>query len=149
MTRSISGSSFCSSRFTDFTARLTNTAIATIATAMTMNDSAITTMTQNIGSLVFICKRKQNHPIVDFRFRSQLPIARFTIGNRQSKICNALVRFRRIRSGFDPAGHFGLPFFFLIGFLAGVDCGRTVLVWRAAVSRAVWATSPTFSAACE
>jgi len=40
------------------TARLTKTAIATMAIAITINDRATTTMTQNIGSLVLICSAK-------------------------------------------------------------------------------------------
>jgi len=52
VTFSISGSSFASNRFTDLTARLTNTAIETIAIAMMINDRAITTITQNMGSWV-------------------------------------------------------------------------------------------------
>ena len=47
------------------------------------------------------------------------------IGNRQSKIGNALVRFLFVsRSGFESARHFSFSFLFLIGFLAGFDRGR-------------------------
>ena len=48
-----------SSRLTDLTARLTNTAIETIARAITRKDNEITTIIQNIGSLVLICRARR------------------------------------------------------------------------------------------
>jgi hypothetical protein len=67
VTRSINGSSFCSRRFTDFTALLTNTAIATIAIAMMMNDREITTITQKSGSFRFICSARRDMRYYDWR----------------------------------------------------------------------------------
>ena len=51
VTFSTSGSSLSSIRPTDLTARLTKTAIDTIAMAITINDDAMTTMIQNIAQL--------------------------------------------------------------------------------------------------
>src|SRR5689334_8013679 len=107
----MSGSIFCSIRLTDLIARLTNTAIATMATAMITNEAAIITITQNIGSLVFICRS-----------------AMFIL-----LIVYALVVLvaAEIRS-FNASGHFGLPLFFLVRLLAGVDRGgnRSALAHR-------------------
>src|SRR5687768_5228452 len=45
-------------RLTVLTARLTKTAIATMAIAITINEAATMTITQNIGSLVLICSAR-------------------------------------------------------------------------------------------
>ena len=101
--------------------------MATIATAITMNDSAITTITQNIGSLGFICSARKTiefvliarFAIADCRFGSSIKtaIGNQTIGNSSSL---SVVSWSRL----NPAGQFSLALLFLIRFLAGVDCGR-------------------------
>jgi hypothetical protein len=73
-------------------------------------------------------------PIADCRLKHRLEFYSFglichlqfknksAIGNQQSAMF--LVRFLSvIRSSFDSTRHLGLAFFFLVRFLAGIDCG--------------------------
>src|SRR5258705_10329867 len=106
-----------------------------MAIAITMNEAAITTITQNMGSLGLICNAGKLIIIVDFR----LPIADCrlkswpTISIRQSTIRNTLVRlFSVVGCSFKATRHFSFAFFFLVSLLASIDCGsdRTSLSRR-------------------
>jgi hypothetical protein len=72
VTFSMSGSSFPSKRPTDLTARFTKMAIDTIAMAITINEDAMTTMIQNIGSCGLIWNAGKEFigslPIADCQF---------------------------------------------------------------------------------
>src|ERR1051325_6425542 len=100
VTRSSSGSIFSSIRFTDFTARLTNIAIAIIAIAITINEAAIITMIQNSGSRVLIWRSAGRYISENY----------------------LVVRFVTVvGSSIDAARHLGLSFLFLVRLLARVD----------------------------